>query len=169
MNFQDSHGTYQYLLLCVWAHKCGGANCFPELFGIEGNLTLLMANADAELSSSLCYEHQSLESHCEASFARTNVMIVFLRHLSQASQWSDLSVHVQRANPIYPLHESHTSAVLLFEWFSLRQCQCLFEGWSLQCHPTYLWTTEGHKGISESTSCYSVQKKGLLSSNFLWI
>lgn len=55
--------------LCAWARKCGG-NCFPELFaGIKGNLTLLMANADAELSSFLCYQHQSLESHCEDSFA----------------------------------------------------------------------------------------------------
>lgn len=30
---------------------CGGGEFFPELFaGIGGNLTLLMANADAELS-----------------------------------------------------------------------------------------------------------------------
>lgn len=55
--------------LCAWARKRGG-NCFPELFaGTKGNLTLLMANADAEVSSLLSYEHQSLESHCEASFA----------------------------------------------------------------------------------------------------
>ena len=56
--------------LCAWAGVSVGGNCFPELFaGVKGNLTLLMANADAEISSSLCYEHQSLESHCEASFA----------------------------------------------------------------------------------------------------
>lgn len=39
------------LCVCAWAHKCGG-NCFPELLaGIKGNITLLMANEDAELSS----------------------------------------------------------------------------------------------------------------------
>lgn len=161
MNFQDSHGTYQYLLLCVWAHKCGGANCFPELFGIEGNLTLLMANADAELSSSLCYEHQSPESHCEASFAWTNVVIVFLRHLSQASQWSDISLFTFNMQiQFIPCTKVIHHPFCYFERFSLGQCRRQFSGLSLPCDPTYLQTTE-HQGISESTSCYSIQKKRL--------
>lgn len=57
-------------------------NCFSELFaGIEGNLTLLMTNADAELFSFLCYKRQSMQPRCTASFALADVVTVFSKNL----------------------------------------------------------------------------------------
>lgn len=113
---------------------------FPEIFCIKGSLALLMANTDAELSSFLCFEHQSLESQCEASSALNSAVLVFPRHLSKDRRGSNIlliTFNLQQISFIIPLTLTGKSYItnLVTEQvlvkLTLSQCWCQFHWPSL--------------------------------------
>ena len=112
-------------LCCVCVCVCVVGNWFPAIFSIRGRLTLLMANTDAELSSFLCLEHQSLESQCEASSALNNAALVFPRHLSKDRRRSNILLitsTLKQISFIIPLNTNRKSLhpqIGYFDWASV--------------------------------------------------